>query len=95
MRNIFQIAATALGLAMLPAQATVFAFAQSGDGARIELTDEPGPCVGKARLAEHVTPAGAKTPGCWLIVGDSVTISFLDGERGSIPLQHLKKVTGL
>jgi hypothetical protein len=79
------------GLA-LPAQAQVLAFAQSGDGASIVLHERSGPCTGKARLAEHITAAGERTSGCWLKTSEKVLISFFDGERGDIPLSHLKRL---
>jgi hypothetical protein len=86
--------AAALLFAM-PAQAQVFAVATSGDGARVVLHDKTGPCVGAARLAEHIAPNGEKVPGCWLLANDTVKVSFLDGERGSIPVAHLKKAETL
>lgn len=59
--------------------------ATSGDGAVITLYARPGPCVGHARLAEHKTRGGVTTPGCWLLAGAAVLVSFFDGERGDIP----------
>lgn len=82
-------------LAALPAQAQVFAVATSGDGARVVLHDKSGPCVGSARLAEHIAPNGDRVPGCWLLANDIVKVSFLDGERGNIPVAHLKKAQSL
>lgn len=69
----------------------VVAYAQSGDGARVLLYTKAGPCVGQARFAEHVSPDGEKTPGCWVMTENIVLVSFLDGERGNIPVAHLKK----
>jgi hypothetical protein len=86
------IAAAGLLAAAQPIQARVVAIALSGDGARIELHDQAGPCVGAARMAEHVVPGGQKVAGCWLADDKAVRISFLDGERGMIPLAHLKAV---
>lgn len=86
------IAATAL-CAAWPLQAQnqqVVAFAQSGDGARVLLYTEAGPCVGQARFAEHIAPAGDKTPGCWVMTEGVVLVSFLDGERGDIPTARLR-----
>jgi hypothetical protein len=71
----------------------MFAFAQSSDGARVVLYDQSGPCVGAARLAEHISPDGEKTPGCWLLLQGTVLVSFLDGERGDIPVTHLRRLT--
>jgi hypothetical protein len=70
----------------------VYAIAQSSDGARVLLYADAGPCVGAARLAEHVSPEGEKTPGCWVVYQDTVMVSFLDGERGNIPVAQLKRL---
>ncbi len=92
MRLITTLLSTAgLLLAATAADARVFAVATSGDGARIELHDNVGPCFGQARLAEHIARNGDKVPGCWLVADGAVKVSFLDGERGNIPLDHLKK----
>lgn len=69
----------------------VVAYAQSGDGARVLLYTQTGPCVGQARFAEHIAPDGEKTPGCWVINEGVVLVSFLDGERGNIPVAQLKR----
>jgi hypothetical protein len=69
----------------------VLAVAESADGARIALHDGPGPCVGAARLAEHIASNGDKVQGCWLATATNITVSFLDGERGLIPVTDLKK----
>jgi hypothetical protein len=73
----------------------VVAFAQGGDGARVLLYLATGPCVGQARLAEHIAPGGEKTPGCWVMSDGLVLVSFLDGERGNIPLAQLKRAETL
>ncbi len=78
-----------------PAQAGVFAVAQSGDGAKVLLYAKAGPCVGAARLAEHVSAEGEKTAGCWVLTQSHVLVSFLDGDRGNIPVAHLKRVADL
>jgi hypothetical protein len=83
--------AAGLFCAAWPIHAQVVAFAQSGDGARVLLYTKAGPCVGSARYAEHVSPEGEKTPGCWVMTENLVLVSFLDGERGNIPVAHLKK----
>ena len=83
-------AMAALAVVLAPAQAQVLAFAQSGDGAQIVLHERSGPCVGQARLAEHISAGGARVSGCWLKTSEKVLISFFDGERGDIPLAHLK-----
>jgi hypothetical protein len=73
----------------------VFAIAQSSDGARVLLYAKAGPCIGSARLAEHISPEGEKTPGCWVLAQGTVLVSFLDGDRGNIPVAHLKRVADL
>jgi len=88
------LAAGLLGAAW-PSLAQMVAFAQSGDGARVLLYTKSGPCVGQARFAEHVSPEGEKTPGCWVMNDGIVLVSFLDGERGNIPVAHLKKAETL
>lgn len=95
--QLARIAVMAVGLmsAAWPARAEVFATVQSGDGARILFYTQAGPCVGQARLAEHVAPGGAKTPGCWLLTASTVLVSFFDGERGDVPVSHLKRATSL
>ena len=82
-----------VALAALPVQAKVLAVAVSPDGARVVLHDEAGPCVGEAKLAEHIAPNGDKVQGCWLGAPGIVNVSFLDGERGSIPVAHLRMPT--
>jgi hypothetical protein len=71
------------------------AVAQSADGAHVLLYTQSGPCTGQARLAQHVAPDGEKTPGCWVMSESMVLISFLDGERGNIPLTHLRRLARL
>ena len=89
MTSLLCLAATGL------AQAQAVAFAQSGDGSRIVLHDSSGPCMGQARLAEHITTNGQRTPGCWLKTSEKVLISFFDGERGDVPISHLKRLAEL
>lgn len=88
------VLAASLAAAALPlrAEGTVFAIAQSSDGAKVLLYAKSGPCVGQARLAEHVAADGEKTPGCWVLTSSHVLVSFLDGDRGNIPVGHLKRV---
>jgi hypothetical protein len=88
------VAASLLAVAWpLRAEGEVFAVAQSSDGAKVLLYAKSGPCVGQARLAEHIAPAGEKTPGCWVLTQSHVLVSFLDGDRGNIPVSHLKRVS--
>jgi hypothetical protein len=84
------IVAVSLALAAVPTDAKVLAIAQSGDGARIVLYDVAGPCVRSAKLAEHISANGDKVQGCWLTASGNVMVSFLDGERGTIPVAHLR-----
>ncbi len=85
------ILAALMGLAALSAQAKEIAFAQSADGARIVLHDEAGPCVGAAKFAEYIPLKGQRVQGCWLALSVSVTVSFLDGERGDVAFGDLQK----
>jgi hypothetical protein len=87
------ILAVSLALVALSAQAGPIAVAQSADGARVVLHDHAGPCVGAAKLAEYFGPDGTMVQGCWLAFPNTITVAFLDGERGTIPIEHLKKVT--
>jgi hypothetical protein len=89
MRYVF---AASLALVALSAESKAIAFAQSADGARIVLHDEAGPCVGSAKLAEYVPLKGATVQGCWLALSGSVTVAFLDGERGTVAFGDLKKL---
>jgi len=89
------VLATSLLAAAWPARAEVFAVAQSSDGAKVLLHSVAGPCVGSARLAEHISAEGEKTPGCWVLTPSHVLVSFLDGDRGNIPVSHLKRVADL
>jgi hypothetical protein len=92
-RNALVVAAFAG--AAFSAQAEIFAVASSSDGARVVLYGHEGPCLGNARLAEHIAPDGEKTPGCWVVTATHVLVSFLDGDRGNIPLSMVKRVVDL
>jgi hypothetical protein len=89
------VLASSVAIALLTtaamADARIIAVATSGDGARVVLHDHAGPCLGAAKLAEHIAPDGERIPGCWLITEGTIMVSFLDGERGNIPVAHLKK----
>jgi hypothetical protein len=86
------ILAACLALAALSVDAKAIAFAQSADGARIVLHDDAGPCVGNAKLAEYIPLDGKQVQGCWLALSGSVTVAFLDGERGTVAFADLKKL---
>ena len=86
------ILAASLALASLSVAAKPIAVAQSADGARIVLHDEVGPCVGSAKLAQYIALDGTQVQGCWLALSSSVTVAFLDGERGTVAFADLKKL---
>ena len=92
------VAGLLLGTCSRPAKAAeppgkVLALAQSSDGARVLLYTHAGPCIRGALFAEHVAPGGDRTPGCWIVHLAFVQVSFLDGERGDIPVAQLKRPT--
>lgn len=62
---------------------------RNGD-ARVELYAEAGPCVGIARWAVYLQPP-VRVPGCWLWVGDSVQIAWLDGDFSRVPARVFRK----
>lgn len=75
-----------------------FAVATSGDGSTITLHTGRGLCVSEARAAIWRPAPGsdaAPVPGCWIITGGTVLVSFLDGERGDIPVARLVKARTL
>jgi hypothetical protein len=77
-----------------------FAAVTSGDGASITLHLGRGPCVGDAMAAIWRPPAGdqrAPVLGCWVLAssGQTVLVSFLDGDRGDIPTRVLIKARAL
>jgi hypothetical protein len=79
-----------------PVGAETLAVATGGDGSSIIFTDERGPCIGDARLAWYVSPdARSKVPGCYVLSPQGVAVSWLDGDRGDVPMQALKKPTSL
>ena len=95
MRFVHLVFAVATLAASAAAQARVIAVADSPDGARIELHDDAGICVGLAKLAEHIAKDGEKVLGCWIAVQTTITVSFLDGERANIPMILLRRTTAL
>lgn len=97
------VAGLLLGSCSRPAKAaeppgTILALAEATDGALVLLYTHRGPCVGRAHFAEHVAPSGERTPGCWILVRqdgvETVLLSFLDGERGDVAAERLKKPKG-
>lgn len=79
-----------------PPPGAAFAVATATDGATVTLHDGPGQCVGAARHAVWASADRARSvPGCWILHGDAVLVSFLDGERGDIAVGHLRRVATL
>jgi hypothetical protein len=73
------------------------AVATATDGATVTLHTGRGVCVGHAYAAIWRPPPGSAepdVPGCWVLEGTTVLVSFLDGARGNIPAGHLVKVRG-
>lgn len=75
------------------------AVATSPDGSAVTLHAGRGICRGEARAAIWRPAPGSSAdyvPGCWIIVTIDgtpvVLVSFLDGERGTIPVGRLTKV---
>lgn len=90
-RRIARLAAAAAAMAALAmtAQAAVIAVAQEG-AKRLDLHDQPGHCLGQARLAVY-TDGVQRVPGCWLVKPDAVTVAFLDGDFITVPLAAFRK----
>ena len=62
---------------------------RSGD-ARVELHLDPGPCVGTARWALFIENK-VRVSGCWILIGESVQIAWLDGSASVIPSQAFRE----
>jgi hypothetical protein len=62
---------------------------RAGD-TRVELHREPGPCVGTARWAVFIEDK-IRVPGCWILVGESVQIAWLDGSASVIPSRAFRE----
>jgi hypothetical protein len=78
--------AVALLLAVAPAPVAEY---REG-GMRVELYAEAGPCVGSARWAVFLQ-GPVRVPGCWLWVGESVQIAWLDGDFSKVPARVFRK----
>jgi hypothetical protein len=75
---------------------TAIVVAVSSTGAEVRLSQETGPCVQGAHLAEWVSPdAQQRVPGCWRLAGEIVEIGFLDGDSLRVPAAAFKPVQGL
>lgn len=88
------VAAGVVAMCMAPpAHAEPFATVTAGQ-VIVTLRTDAGPCVGRARLATFVVVGSddPPVPGCWVLDGDQVSVSWLDGERGNIPVGRLVKV---
>lgn len=80
----------AIALTIQPAAAAVIAVATDGDR-RAELHDQPGPCVGAAKLAVFIQ-GPVRVGGCWVMAGaDTVQIAWLDGEVSNVAVKHFRK----
>lgn len=82
--------AAALAAASLAAHAEVIAEAPLDGGASVVFHDAPGPCMGEAKLVEHIAADGKRTPGCYVLRGDRLACVFLDGDIGAVPIAALK-----
>mgnify|MGYP007100119268 CR=1 FL=1 len=65
--------------APIAAHAAIIAVATGDAGARRELHDIPGPCLGNARMAVYVK-GPERIPGCWIAGAGEVQIAWLDGD---------------
>jgi hypothetical protein len=76
--------------------AAILAVTKASNGSAILVTDETGPCLGGAKLAVWSGADGKeRIPGCWRVVGTTLVVSFLDGDRADVPIQALSKPTSL
>jgi hypothetical protein len=80
----------AIALTIQPAAAAVIAVATDGDR-RAELHDQPGPCVGAAKLAVFIQ-GPVRVGGCWVMAGPEVVqIAWLDGEVSNVAIRHFRR----
>lgn len=74
------------------AQADVVGVVQLPAGAVLRLHDEAGVCVAPALRAEYLPMGKPAIPGCWVMrTNATVTVAFLDGDVGSVPVQMIRK----
>lgn len=89
------VAAGVLAMCMAPpAHAAPFATVTASDGATVTLRTDRGPCLGDALLAVWQSADGQRqVPGCWVLAdgGTVVLVSWLDGDRGNLPVSRLVK----
>lgn len=57
---------------------------------RVELHRDAGPCVGSARWAIFYQ-GRVRIPGCWILMGESVQIAWLDGDVSVIPARAFRE----
>lgn len=90
MRNAYLALALITAMASVPAQASVVAWAPSGNGV-ISLHGERGWCQGAARQAEYVEPGAETIRGCWVPIQGGVMVLFFDGDTAGLPTAALRK----
>jgi hypothetical protein len=73
------------------AAAAVIAVAIEGP-VRLELHDEPGPCLAGARLAVW-TDGKARVPGCWRVdtAAGRVSVAWLDGDASVVDVRVFRE----
>lgn len=77
------------------AGAAIQAEAPMADGGTVYLHDTAGPCTGRALQVEHVSKAGERTVGCWVQHAPThISLVFLDGDIGRIPVEALRPPKG-
>lgn len=64
--------------------------ARHPSGAIIQLHNESGPCVDKAKLATFIYPDKKKVQGCWKTDGSVVSVAWFDADGGAIPVKFFK-----
>jgi hypothetical protein len=87
-----------LGAALFPfiSAAAVVGVVPGGAGARLELMDEPGLCVGRALSSAWISADGTRIPGCWIKnASDNVQSIFFDGGIVQFPAQLIQPAAPL
>lgn len=91
----FGVLAAILAACAVRAPATTggrpFAEIDAGNGSRIQLWVEAGPCAASAHRAVHVAKDGVITPGCWVTNGLAIYINWLDGDRSDVPAELVRR----
>lgn len=92
-RALFYVPAFAALVAPLAALPAPVEVAASPDGMSLTLHDDVGPCVNGAKIVIWQSADKRKAvPGCYLIVGDVVSIGFLDGDSVQLPRAIFRRV---